>query len=128
MSLLLDTHAFIWWANEPEKLPLALLTRMSGDEELLFSMASLWEMQIKIGLGKLTLHQPLREVVEQQQAANGILLLGIEPRHLWTLDTLPAAHGDPFDRMLIAQAHCDNLTLASCDRQFDAYPIQRIWQ
>ncbi len=94
----------------------------------MLSIASLWEMQIKIGLGKLTLHQPLRTVVEQQQSENGIALLGIEPRHLWALDALPQAHGDPFDRLLIAQAHCDDLSLVSRDAQFDAYPIRRVWR
>lgn len=127
MSLLLDTHAFIWWATEPEKLPAALLARMTGEESLLLSMASLWEMQIKIGLGKLTLRQPLRSVVEEQQAENGIQLLGIEARHLWALDALPQAHGDPFDRLLIAQAYCDDLALVSRDVQFDSYPIHRVW-
>lgn len=127
MSLLLDTHAFIWWASAPEKLPAALLQRLMGDEPLLLSIASLWEMQIKIRLGKLSLHQPLRRVVEEQQAANGIRLLPIEPRHLWALDGLPAAHGDPFDRLLIAQAHCDELILVSRDQAFDAYPIRRCW-
>ncbi|MCX8085668.1 MAG: type II toxin-antitoxin system VapC family toxin [Rhodocyclaceae bacterium] len=108
MGLLLDTHAFIWWASDPEKLPAALLQRLMGEEPLLLSIASLWEMQIKIGLGKLALHQPLRRVVEEQQAANGLRLL-------------------PFDRLLIAQAHCDELILVSRDQAFDAYPIRRFW-
>ena len=128
MSILLDTHAFIWWADEPEMLPATLLDRLCNPEEaVLLSIASLWEMQIKIGLGKLTLRQPLRTVVETQQRENAIDLLAIEPRHLWALGALPAAHGDPFDRLLIAQSHCDDLTIASRDRQFDAYPIHRLW-
>lgn len=128
MSILLDTHAFIWWADEPEMLPTALLDRLRNPEEaVLLSIASLWEMQIKIGLGKLTLGQPLRTVIESQQRDNAIGLLAIEPRHLWALGELPAAHSDPFDRLLIAQSYCDGLTLASRDRQFDAYPIQRLW-
>jgi PIN domain nuclease of toxin-antitoxin system len=128
LSILLDTHAFIWWADAPERLPKALLERLSDPgETVLLSIASLWEMQIKIGLGRLILQQSLRMVVEEQQRDNAIGLLSIEPRHLWALDKLPAVHGDPFDRLLIAQAHCDDLTLASCDSQFDAYPIQRLW-
>lgn len=128
MSILLDTHAFIWWADAPERLPENLLDRLSDPgETVLLSIASLWEMQIKIGLGKLMLRQPLRTVVEEQQRDNAIGLLVIEPRHLWVLDKLPAIHGDPFDRLLIAQAHCDGLMLASRDSQFDAYPIQRLW-
>lgn len=128
MALLLDTHAFIWWAEAPERLPAGLIARLSDpDEVLLLSMASLWEMQIKIALGKLAMQRPLRAVVEEQQAENGIDLLDIAPRHVWALDTLPLAHGDPFDRLLIAQAHCDRLTLVSRDTQFDAYPIRRLW-
>lgn len=128
MALLLDTHAFIWWAEAPERLPAGLIARLSDPAEvLLLSMASLWEMQIKIALGKLVMQRPLRAVVEEQQAENGIDLLDIAPRHVWALDTLPLAHGDPFDRLLIAQAHCDRLTLVSRDSQFDAYPIRRLW-
>lgn len=129
MALLLDTHAFIWWADAPERLPANLLDRLSNPEEiLLLSIASLWEMQIKTGLGKLAMQRPLRTIVEEQQAENGIVLLNILPHHLWALDVLPAVHGDPFDRLLIAQAYSDQLVLASRDSQFDAYPIARIWQ
>ena len=129
MALLLDTHAFIWWADAPERLPPSLLQRLSNPgEALLLSIASLWEMQIKIGLGKLAMLRPLRQVVEEQQAENGITLLNIMPHHLWALDTLPTAHGDPFDRLLIAQAHADQLLVVSRDSQFDAYPVTRLWQ
>ena len=128
MALLLDTHAFIWWADAPECLPDKLVARLSDpDETLLLSIASLWEMQIKIGLGKLAMQRPLRTVVEEQQAENGIVLLDIAPRHVWALATLPLAHGDPFDRLLIAQAHSDALTLVSRDNRFDAYPVRRLW-
>lgn len=129
MALLLDTHTFIWWADAPERLPSRLLERLSNPEEnLLLSIASLWEMQIKIGLGKLAMLRPLRTIVEEQQVENGIALLSIMPHHLWALDALPTVHGDPFDRLLIAQAYSDQLVLASRDSQFDAYPIARIWQ
>lgn len=129
MALLLDTHAFIWWADSPERLPVGVLTRLSDPgESLLLSIASLWEMQIKIALGKLAMRRPLRGVVEEQQSENGIILLDIAPRHLWALDALPSAHGDPFDRLLIAQARSDDLTLVSRDAQFDAYPVRRLWQ
>lgn len=128
MALLLDTHAFIWWADAPERLSAELIARLSDpDETLLLSIASLWEMQIKIALGKLAMQRPLRSVVEEQQTENGIVLLEIAPRHLWALGALPAAHGDPFDRLLIAQAHSDELTLVSRDAQFDAYPVRRLW-
>lgn len=129
MALLLDTHAFIWWADAPERLPPDLTERLSDpDETLLLSIASLWEMRIKIGLGKLAMQRPLRVVVEEQQAENGIVLLDIAPRHIWALDALPAAPGDSFDRLLIAQAHSDELTLVSRDALFDAYPVRRLWR
>src|SRR5437588_7358785 len=105
MKLLLDTHAFIWWFNEPEKLsPKALALLADGDNDLILSAASVWEMQIKIQLGKLKFTVPLREIVESQEQTNGVQVLPVGLEHVLALDALPAHHKDPFDRLLVAQA------------------------
>lgn len=128
MKLLLDTHAFIWWAIEPEKL--SLKTKVlceDGTNDLLLSVASVWEMQIKIQLGKLKLSLPLRELVESQQQVNGLQVLTIELVHVLALDSLTAHHKDPFDRLLIAQAIVEDAFLISKDRVFSDYPVKLLW-
>jgi PIN domain nuclease of toxin-antitoxin system len=127
MKLLIDTHIFIWWADAPEKLTanaLAALEDVAND--LFLSVASVWEMQIKIQLGKLKLSVPLKDLVESQQTANGIQLLPIELPHVLVLDTLPFHHKDPFDRLLIAQSITEDATLISADTQLSLYPVQML--
>jgi PIN domain nuclease of toxin-antitoxin system len=100
MRLLLDTHAFIWSFAEPEKLSSkALVLLTDGDNDLVLSVASVWEMQIKIQQGKLRFTVPLGELVESQRQTNGVQVLPIELEHVLALDTLPALHKDPFDRL-----------------------------
>ncbi|MGB3191443.1 MAG: type II toxin-antitoxin system VapC family toxin [Limnoraphis sp.] len=104
MKILLDTHAFIWWDSEPEQLSsesLALL--LQPDTVRVVSVVSLWEIQIKSQLGKLTLSQPLEEIYKSQ-TQNGISFLSVNPSHVFQLNSLPLHHKDPFDRLLIAQA------------------------
>src|SRR5215211_6752578 len=99
MKLLLDTHAFIWWATEPEKLsPKAQSLLADASNSLLLSVVTVWEMQIKSQLGKLKLNLPLRGLVEDQQSVNGLRVIAIELEHVLALDSLPAYHKDPFDR------------------------------
>src|SRR5262245_47082819 len=103
MKLLLDTHAFIWWDSEPAKLPgktLALCQDQANT--VLVSVASVWEMQIKLQLGKLKLNLSLAEMVESQRQTNNIEVLPIFLAHTLALENLPAHHKDPFDRLLIA--------------------------
>ncbi len=124
MKLLLDTHTFIWWSLTPEKLSnrvSSLLADPSND--LILSVASIWEMQIKLQLGKLNLELPLRELIETQQRTNNLQLLPIQVSHVWTLENLPIPHKDPFDRILIAQATVEQHSLLSSDAIFDAYPV-----
>lgn len=91
------------------------------------SMASLWEMAIKLSLGKLNLGQSFETLIPQQMDQNGIKLTNIEINHLVIVSALPFYHRDPFDRLLIAQAIAKNLPIISADSSFDAYPIQRLW-
>mgnify|MGYP001790690499 CR=1 FL=1 len=128
MNILLDTHVFIWSTANPEKLSQKvrdLLTDTSSTWML--SIASVWEMQIKLQLGKLNLNSKLPDLIENQQRVNNLQILPIELTHIYALNNLPSHHKDPFDRLLIAQTIVEQITLASIDEVFDNYPIQRLW-
>ena len=125
MRLLLDTHIFIWWADEPEKLSPAALSALEDEaNELLLSVASVWEMQIKVQLGKLKLNLPLKELVNNQQETNELTVSPVELTHVLALDALPFHHKDPFDRLLIAQSIEEGLTIVTADSQFAAYSVK----
>ncbi len=97
------------------------------ENDLLLSLVSVWEMQIKIQLGKLQLQNPLPEILTTQQSINGSQMLPIHLNHIWALEGLPEHHRDPFDRLLIAQAIAVQRPIVSADSMFDRYPIQRGW-
>jgi len=128
MKLLLDTHAFIWWDSAPDELS-ERASALCGDprNELILSVASLWEIQVKAQLGKLTLKKPLRLLVEGQQESNGLQLLPIQPEHTYALDDLPSHHKDPFDRMIVAQARVEGLHVVSHDSIIRQYPVEVEW-
>lgn len=128
MKLLLDTHTFIWWDSQPNKLSqtaLALLQDRSNI--LLLSAASIWEIQIKLQLGKLTLNRALLEIIESQQQINQIEVLPVKLDHVLALDILPVIHKDPFDRLLVAQAKGEKATLVSRDPIVAQYPVNVTW-
>ena len=128
MKLLLDTHVFIWWACEPDKLSQKVLGLCEDAENsLILSVASVWEMQIKMQLGKMKLHLPIKELIENQQEANNLEVLQIQFNHVMGIDGLPAIHNDPFDRLLIAQTNTENLTLISKDKKIAEYPVESLW-
>ena len=125
MKLLLDTHIFIWWVDQPEKLSLAALSALEDEaNELLLSVASVWEMQIKIQLGKLKLSLPLKELINNQQETNDLTVSPVALTHVLALDALPFHHKDPFDRLLIAQGILEGLTVVTADSQFSAYSVK----
>jgi len=128
MKLLLDTHTFIWWDSEPAKLsPQVLALCQDRTNSLLLSVASVWEMQIKLQLGKLKLDLPLAEIIESQQQRNNIEILPVLLTHVLALQSLPAHHKDPFDRLLIAQANVEEAALASSDPVFAKYTVNVLW-
>lgn len=90
-------------------------------------MASLWEIAIKVSLGKLQLLQPFETLIPQQIRLNAIALLGITPDHTAGVIALPFHHRDPFDRLLIAQAQVERMLIVGDDPAFDAYPVTRLW-
>lgn len=128
MTLLLDTHAFIWWDSEPNRLsPTALALCRQPANTILLSVASVWEMQIKLQLGKLKLATPLAQIVASQRHANTIEVLAITLDHVLALETLPLHHKDPFDRLLVAQANLESAALVTHDPIFTQYSVQVIW-
>lgn len=127
MKLLLDTQIFIWWDSEPEKLPSGIRRLLQNNiNVLMLSIASVWEIQIKLQLGKLLLHGPLEQIVYEQQAINKLELLPIQLAHVLTLQMLPFHHRDPFDRLLIAQAIHADVALVSVDSNVKKYPARVI--
>jgi len=128
MRLLLDTHALIWAATLDERLSSkARKLLLDNDNELFLSTASIWEMAIKTGLGKLILKQPIEQTINEQIQINGLQILNIEPAHALAVASLPWHHRDPFDRLLICQSQLEKLTILSCDSAMDAYGVERIW-
>jgi PIN domain nuclease of toxin-antitoxin system len=127
MKLLLDTHVFIWWSGEPDKLSEKALDACENRaNRLILSIVSIWEMQIKMQLGKLKLKRSLKDLVENQQNINNLQILTVSPNHIFMLDNLPMHHSDPFDR-LISQAIEENLALASKDQAFTDYAVKLFW-
>jgi len=128
MKLLLDTHAFLWWDSAPSNLsPPALAACQDPTNILLLSVASAWEMQIKLQVGKLKLALPLETIVEGQQQTNRLGILPVTLAHVLALKNLPAHHKDPFDRLLIAQANVEEAALVTNDPVFESYSVQRVW-
>lgn len=125
MNLLLDTHIFLRWATSPPKLARPVYTALyDPNNNLVLSVVSLWEMQIKMQIGKLTLSLPVKEVVLAQRINNQIETLPVLEQHVWAIDSLPFYHRDPFDRLLIAQAIMEGYQLVSVDPVFKQYPVQ----
>lgn len=105
MKLLLDTHAFLWFIGGDERLsPAARALIEDGTNDVFLSVASLWEMAIKISLGRLQLAQPFEIFIPNQLSLNHIELLGVTISHVARVAVLPFYHRDPFDRLLVAQA------------------------
>ncbi|MBN2107976.1 MAG: type II toxin-antitoxin system VapC family toxin, partial [Deltaproteobacteria bacterium] len=128
MKLLLDTHVFIWWDSDPAKLSKKALALCADPGNTLFlSVASAWEMQIKMQLGKMKLAFSLQDIIREQQKTNGLQIMPVELEHALALHSLPAHHNDPFDRLLIAQARAESAVLVSKDKIFSTYPIDLIW-
>jgi PIN domain nuclease of toxin-antitoxin system len=128
MKLLLDTHAFLWFVMGSANLSSKARTFIEDPaNENLLSVASLWEMAIKVSLGKLILSVPFNDLIPQQLNANGIGLLNIGIDHVSLLTTLPFHHRDPFDRLLIVQAISEEMPVVSIDAAFDNYGITRLW-
>ncbi|MDQ2898738.1 MAG: type II toxin-antitoxin system VapC family toxin [Acidobacteriota bacterium] len=126
MAVLLDTHAFLWWCEDAKDLS-RVARRSIGREECFLSLASIWEMAIKVSLGKLTLPGAFDRYVPEQMLVNGFSQLEIGFRHAARTAKLPWHHRDPFDRLLIAQSLENDLGIVSRDSVFEQYGVRRIW-
>lgn len=123
MKLLLDTHLLLWAAGQPERLSKAARELIEAeDSELIFSTASLWEVVIKRGLGREDFKVDAR-LLRRGLLDNGYGELPIASEHVVAIDTLPALHNDPFDRILIAQSLVEGITLATTDEVVARYPV-----
>jgi PIN domain nuclease of toxin-antitoxin system len=128
MKLLLDTHTFLWLAQDNPQLSRAARAAIADPQnELFLSVASIWELAIKIGNGKLILGEDLSPLLDRWLDQAQIQLLPIEKSHATLVATLPMHHRDPFDRLLIAQAVSEHITLVSGDTQIAAYEVPIIW-
>lgn len=128
MRVLLDTHAFLWFvAGDAHLSRPAHTTIADPSTEPYLSVASIWEMAIKISLGKLSIGAPFSTFIPAQLRRNGISLLGITVDHAAQVTSLPFNHRDPFDRLIVAQAMVEQMPIASADAILSTYPVTRIW-
>jgi PIN domain nuclease of toxin-antitoxin system len=125
-SVLLDTHAFIWLVEDDAKLPVSLRDTIENTANVFVSIASFWEISIKLNLGKLSLASDYNDI-ETSFKSTRFKLLSISLKDTVQVYNLPLHHKDPFDRILVAQAMNNSLVVVSRDLVFDAYPIQRLW-
>jgi len=124
MNLLLDTHIFLWYISGDTKLPaLARDTIRDLDNVVYLSVVSVWETIVKYQLGKLPLPHPAARYLAEQRERHGIATLPLDEASVARLETLPALHRDPFDRMLICQALEHRLVIATVDTAIRAYPV-----
>ena len=129
MSYLLDTASFLWFVYDDRKLSIFAKSLISDPFATTFlSMVTIWELAIKANLGRgLVLHEPFPDFIDGQWRTNRLELLEINIAHLKRVHDLPLHHRDPFDRLLIAQSHVENIPVITSDAAFDQYPIQRVW-
>lgn len=122
-GLLVDTHALIWWRSDDTAALGAEALRRLGQERVVVSAVSIWEVAIKRALGKLDAPGDLLARLETLE----IELLSITGAHAERAGALPRHHGDPFDRLLVAQAGIENLALVTKDRHLAAYGVEIVW-
>jgi PIN domain nuclease of toxin-antitoxin system len=128
VKALLDTHTFLWWVDDDRRLSTPARRLITdGSNEVYFSAASAWEITIKAALGRLTMSGDLEEFITEQLTVNQFLPLPIHLHHAFGIYSLPPHHKDPFDRLLVAQALAEELTLVSADPQLAKYRVPIVW-
>jgi PIN domain nuclease of toxin-antitoxin system len=128
MNLLLDTHAFLWFIDGSSRLSERTRKLIEDQRNVKWvSVASLWEIAIKISLGRLTLAQPFEELIPRQMQLNGFGLLPLRIPHMAKVVSLPFHHRDPLDRLIVGQCTTEGLSLVSADPEFDKYSVHRLW-
>ncbi len=128
MNLLSDTHTFIWSFSNTKKLSAVAAKEFKNSAHQIFlSVASVWEMQIKIKLNKMIFNDTLENIIAEQKTVNNIQILPVKLSHALYLENLPLYHKDPFDRLLISQAIVENMTLMTADSDFGKYQVKLLW-
>lgn len=128
MRVLLDTHAFLWWIGDDPRLSERAREVLSdGDNDLVFSAASGWEIAIKARLGRLHVPGDLNTYLVRQLTENYTSVLPVHLSHALRVHTLPEHHRDPFDHLLIAQAIVEEIPLLSADPRIARYPVEVVW-
>lgn len=128
MRLLLDTHALLWAMDDESKLSSSAADLLSEfDNSLVLSAASYWEIAVKLALGKYRLSKPFERYFREAIQILHLKILPIELSHAAIVAELPRHHGDPFDRLLVAQAKVEQIPIVSRDPALDAYGIERLW-
>jgi len=128
VTYLLDTVVWLWSVAEPSRISHKARDVMADvSHEVFLSAVTSWEVAIKGASGKLRLPEPPDLYVPRRMAAQGLRPLAVSHAHALTVFALPAHHRDPFDRLLIAQAKVEDMTLITADRIFDRYPVQLLW-
>ena len=129
MKILLDTHTILWFVEDGERMSEAVKVIIENEEnEKFVSIASAWEIAIKVGLGKLSLNTSIEVFFADLLRRNGFSLLPISLPHALFVRSLPLHHRDPFDRLLIAQNLMEGMPIVSRDLILDAYGVSRLWQ
>jgi PIN domain nuclease of toxin-antitoxin system len=127
MKILIDTHILLWVLTGERKLTRAAQQAFDKAEEWNYSLVSLWEIATKVSIGKLPLPADWCDHFMATLASHGYKRLGVEPVHCAALASLPLHHRDPFDRMIIAQAKVERLSLVTADSEFKAYGVKVVW-
>ena len=128
MKLLLDTCCWLWWLSNTDKLSKQQLEAIANRQNQLFlSVATIWELSIKVKGQKLTLPQPLNKLVERECPIDNIKIIKIELIHAIYAGNLTLHHKDPFDRMIITQAQIENLTIVTSDSVFQKYDVSLLF-
>lgn len=128
MRLLLDTHTFLWWCSDDAQLSLAVIDAVgNADNEVWLSVVSAWEIAIKARLGRLPLPEPPSVFVPHMVERHALGVMPIQLKHTLADFELPEHHHDPFDRLLVAQALSEGMTLVTDDRAVSQYPVETLW-
>jgi len=127
MKALLDSHAFLWALSGDTRMSTRARDIFEGPSSLSLSIVSIWEILIKVQLGKLGLPRPAASYIFSELVKNKIATLPIRLDHLIAYENLPLHHRDPFDRMLIAQGIKEELPIITADRNFQNYSVHTIW-
>jgi len=128
VRLLVDTHVILWWADDEARLSAPALKLMrDGHNELIWSMASSWEIAVKLAAGKLELGRPVQRFFADLLVEHGMEILPIDHEHCVRLAELPLHHRDPFDRMLVVQAQQARIPILSADQKLTKYDVEVIW-